>query len=370
MIKVLFLIPNLGHGGAEKVLVNLVNYMNKKKFDVTVTALYDDNGINKKFLSPDVKYQFCFRKSFPGIGHLLKIFSPKLLYKLLIKDSFDIVVSYLEGQTARIISGCSDSETKKICWIHRTMTTKQDAARMFRNEKEAEKCYKSFDDIVSVSEDVEESFVKLFPVAHSTILYNTNQTDLIIKMAQESIEPLFNKREFNICGMGSLIPVKGFDRLIRIHYKLKQYGFPVHTYILGEGIEKGNLKKLIKDLKLDESVTLLGYQENPYKYLKRCDLFVCSSLSEGFSTAVTESLILGVPVCSVNVSGMKELLGTDNEYGLIVNNDEDSLLCGVKEMINNPQLLQEYKVRAKERGKKFNQNNTVYAVEELLESLS
>lgn len=369
MIRVLFLIPNLGHGGAEKVLVNLVNYMNKQKFDITVLTLYDDNGINKKFLSQDIKYKYCFRKSFPGIGHILKIFSPRLLYRWLIKDSFDIVVSYLEGQTARIICGCSDLKTKKICWIHRTMSTIQDASRMFRNEKEAKECYKSFDYIVSVSNDVEKAFLKLFSVKHTTVLYNTNQTDLILKMAQESINQPFDNLEFNICGMGSLISVKGFDRLIRVHYKLKKYGFPVHTYILGEGVEKSKLIKLINDLKLDESVTLLGYQENPYKYIKKCDLFVCSSLSEGFSTAVTEALILGVPVCSVSVSGMKELLGNDNEYGLIVKNDEESLLTGIKEIITNPKLLHEYKARSKERGKNFSANNTVYAVEELFQKL-
>ena len=292
MIKILFLIPNLGHGGAEKVLVNLVNHMNLNLFEITVMALYDE-GVNRKFLSQNVKYKFFLKKSFHGIGHVLKVFPPRLLYRFIIRDSFDIVVSYLEGQTARIIGGCFDHRIKKVCWIHRTMTTKKDASRLFRNEKEAEKCYESFDYIVSVSKDVEKSFLKIFPVMRSTVLYNTNQTDLILKKAQEPIaESLFEHSEFNICGMGSLIPVKGFDRLIRVHYRLKKLGFPVHTYILGEGNEKGSLLKLIRNLKLENSVTLLGYSENPYKYLKKCDLFVCSSLSEGFSTAVTEALVL------------------------------------------------------------------------------
>ena len=61
----------------------------------------------------------------------------------------------------------------------------------------------------------------------------------------------------------------------------------------------------------------MGYQTNPYKYLAKCDLFVCSSHSEGFSTAATEALIVGVPVCSVEVSGMREMLGENNEYGVI-----------------------------------------------------
>ena len=63
MTKILFLIPNLGHGGAEKVLVNLVNHMDKDKFHITVMALYDE-GVNKEFLSKDVRYKACFGKSF------------------------------------------------------------------------------------------------------------------------------------------------------------------------------------------------------------------------------------------------------------------------------------------------------------------
>lgn len=77
MIKILFLIPNLGHGGAEKVLVNLVNHMNLNLFEITVLALYDE-GVNKKFLSQNVKYKFFLKKSFHGIGHVLKVFLPSI----------------------------------------------------------------------------------------------------------------------------------------------------------------------------------------------------------------------------------------------------------------------------------------------------
>ena len=96
MKKILFLIPNLGHGGAEKVLVNLVNYMDKTKFEITVMSLYDE-GVNKKFLSKKIRYMSCFKKSFKGVSQILKLCSPTFLYSWLIKDKYDIVVSYLEG---------------------------------------------------------------------------------------------------------------------------------------------------------------------------------------------------------------------------------------------------------------------------------
>ena len=116
-IKILFMIPTLGQGGAEKVLVNLVNNLNKERFDVTVLALFD-GGVNKPFLKPWIKFRACMPHTFRGNIHVLKIFSPSQLYKHFIHENYDIVVSYLEGPTARIISGCSDENTKMISWIH------------------------------------------------------------------------------------------------------------------------------------------------------------------------------------------------------------------------------------------------------------
>ena len=74
---------------------------------------------------------------------------------------------------------------------------------------------------------------------------------------------------------------------------------------------------------MESTVTLLGYQTNPYKYVAGCDLFVCSSYAEGFSTAATEALIVGTTVCTVEVSGMKEMLGENNEYGIVTENSEE-----------------------------------------------
>ena len=95
------------------------------------------------------------------------------------------------------------------------------------------------------------------------------------------------------------------------------------------------MKKYSEKYELTDYVTLLGYQENPYKYIARCDLFVCASAREGFSTAATEALITGTAICTVNVSGMREMLGEDNEYGIVTENDDISLLNGIKGVIDN-----------------------------------
>ena len=115
--RVLFLIHDLGHGGAEKVLVNLVNNMDRNKFDITVMALFG-GGVNEQFLKPDIHYRAVFQRMFRGNSHLMKLLSPEHLHKLFIKDQYDLEVAYLEGPSARIVSGCTNKNVKRISWIH------------------------------------------------------------------------------------------------------------------------------------------------------------------------------------------------------------------------------------------------------------
>ena len=131
MKKILFLIHDLGHGGAEKVLVNLVNNMDPSKFDISVTALFG-GGVNEQFLKSHIHYRTVFKRAFPGNSHLMKILSPGQLHRLVIKERYDIEVSYLEGPAARIISGCPHKDTKLISWIHVEQHTKECAAQAFR----------------------------------------------------------------------------------------------------------------------------------------------------------------------------------------------------------------------------------------------
>lgn len=145
-------------------------------------------------------------------------------------------------------------------------------------------------------------------------------------------------------------------------------GLDVRLLLLGTGELEETLKKQVRDLRLEKNVEFLGYKKNPYKYVKNADLFVCSSLHEGFSTAVTEALIVGTPVVTTVCSGMEELLG-QNEYGLIVDNDMEALYKGVKKVLNNRRILEELSVKAFERGKKFNVVETTKQIEDFLDTL-
>ena len=367
MKKILFLIHDLGQGGAEKVLVNLVNNMDPKQFDITVIALFG-GGVNEQFLKPHIRYQTVFKKSFPGNSHIMKLFSPERLHKCFIKEHYDIEIAYLEGPDSRIISGCPHKDTKLISWVHCTMKTPEETALGFRSAEEARQCYGKMDAMVFVSRTNRDVFLSSCPYTGRTeVLYNTNETNDILALAKEDAE--LPKGDFCWCGVGKVVPVKGFDRMIRIQRRLIESGHNTHLCILGEGAQKAELEKLAADCGVADTVTFLGYRTNPYKYVAKCDLFVCASHSEGFSTAATEALIVGTPVCTVEVSGMKEMLGENNEWGIVTENDEEALYKGIKRVLDDPKLLARYKEKAARRGKMFSTENTVKAVEDVLASL-
>lgn len=370
MLKILFFIPNLSVGGAEKVLVNLVNNIDRNKFDITVQTLFA-GGVNEQFLNNDIKYKYCFKKTFRGNSQILKLFSPERLYKKFIREHYDIIVSYLEGPTARIVSGCADEKTKLVSWIHVEQHTKENASYSFKSYDEAKLCYGKFDKTICVSEYVKNDFLSIFyNIKNIDVLYNTNETRQIIEKSNEKIdENILNDEEFNICVVGKVSVRKGCDRIARIQKRLIDSGINSHIYFLGVGPYEEDLKKYVVESGIEKSITLLGYQTNPYKYVKNCDLFICASLSEGFSTAATEALILGTPVVTVEVSGMKEMLGENNEYGIVTENNEDALFEGIKKMLTTPGMLEDYAKRAEQRGKEFSTEKTVRAVEKMFEEL-
>ncbi len=368
MIKTLFLIHDLGQGGAEKVLVNLVNNMDLTRFDVSVIALFG-GGVNEQFLRPEIKYRSIFSRMFPGNSHVMKILSPELLHKWFVKEEYDIEISYLEGPSARVISGCRNPKTKLVSWIHVEQHDIEKLAFSFRTAKEARDCYNRFDKMVCVSEFVKKDFISILNYkGDATVLYNTIESEKVRNLSQEE-KSRQEDDKIRLVAVGTLKESKGYGRLLKIIKELLEEKYPVHLYILGEGPMKSEIEQYIRVNDMSKSVTLLGYQTNPYKFVKNCDLFVCASFAEGFSTAVTESLILGTPVCTVEVSGMRELLGNNNEYGIVTENHEDALYKGIKSLLDNPRLLEHYRQQAKYRGNKFETRNTVVAVEEMLLSL-
>lgn len=370
MKKILFLIQDLGGGGAERVLVNLANNLDKTKFDVTIQTIFDI-GVNLQDLHDDVKYKPGLKKQIKGNVFLFRMIPRSVLYNILVgkNSDYDIVIGFLEGSVSRIISGCTNKDSKKIAWIHTDERNESYVCYAFGGKRKAEKCYNKMDNIVCVSKSVMDGFKSILEInTNIEVLYNVNETDQIKVQAVEDIENDFYDDSINIVSVGRLIDVKGYDRLINIHKRLLDDGIKNKVFIFGTGEKEEQLQKQIKDLGVESSFILMGYSRNPYKYVSKANLFVCSSRREGFSTAVTEALLCGTPVVSTNVSGAYELLGYNNEYGIVTDNNENALYEGILEMLTEDNLVK-YKKLATQRGNAFDKSITVDAIENMFDNI-
>lgn len=344
-IKLLFLIYDLKGGGAEKVLINLLKKIDYTKFDITLLSIFGI-GHNMSDIPQQVKFKTLFNISFRGFNTFMKLFSPKFLHKLIIKDYYDIEIAYLETSPTRIISGCTNPNTKKVAWVHIEIDNINEFLIAYRNRTEAINSYKKFDKIIFVAKTAKKSFELNLPELNyipKDVIYNVNDIDYIRQKALEKIDIKLDSNKINICSVGRICGQKGYDRLLKVVKMLHDENLSnkIMLYLIGEGAELNKLKQYVDDNKLNEYVSFLGYKTNPYKYVSRMSLFICSSIKEGYSTAVTESIILGVPVLTTLNSGMNEILN-NGKYGLITPNDIISLYQGLKSIIQNPSLLDLY----------------------------
>ncbi|HAX72253.1 MAG TPA: hypothetical protein DCY20_01880 [Firmicutes bacterium] len=365
--KILFVIGTLGGGGAEKVLVNLVKYLNKELFDITVLTMID-LGIYIDAIKEVVNYQTIYKTVASSQEELLNIqkrhqflntLTPAAFSAEVIDEVYDVEVAFLEDLSTRIVANSPNKYSKKIAWVHTDLMTDNSVATLFNSEEEQKECYEKFDHIVCVSESAKQGFVKRFnEFGKVQVLYNPIDVDDIMKKAKLPLETEISKDKFIIISIGRLVPQKGYERLLRIHKRLMAEGYDYELVILGDGPLKETLNQYIVDHELGDSTRLLGFKDNPYVYLSHSDLFVCSSYVEGYSLVVAEALMLGVPVISTLCAGPDELLEQGN-YGMLVENNEQALYEGIKLLLSHVIKFEHYKKQAVIRGKQFNLKQSI-----------
>ena len=342
--KILIFHYNLQAGGAERVLINLLKYLNRDKYDVTLMTVFGA-GPYVNSVPKDIKYRYVFKHEFKGFNTMMKLLPGRLLHKLFIRGKYDIEIAYLENSPTRIIASCPNRDTKKVAWVHIEFDRRDFPCAGFRNEQEMINAYNQLDELVYVAQRTRECFVKLFPEIKvpMRVIHNVNDFDQIKRLSQEPCPIEIDRTKLNMCAVNRLFYVKGFHRLIAAFARLKDDGLidDVKLYILGRGTERDVLEQQIAAAGLTEHIILVGFDANPYRYLSRMDLFVCSSYREGYSTATTEAISLGVPVFTTDCSGMEEILD-DGKFGMIVPNDDESIYQGLKDLLTHRERIGEY----------------------------
>lgn len=371
MIKILFLINTLGGGGAEKVLTDLVNNLPSDKYRVTVQTVID-TGTYRKALTSGVRYRSLNRIKIPLFckiwTYLINfVIPPAWTYWCGIAGGYDYEVAFLEGVPTKLLAAGRNRTGRKYAWVHTDMSVYYGHEKVFRSIRKHAACYAKYDRIFCVSESVKEGFLKLFGEFNlplqPEVVYNPVDVDAIklLKNVDDGTLPV--KDRFTFVSVGRLSGPKSYLRLLHACKNLRETcSVPFSLWILGEGEEREKLETCIRENALQENVRLLGFHKNPYKYMGRADAFVCSSVTEGFSTVVTEAIVLGIPVVTTDCAGMKEILG-DSEYGLIVPNSEEGLYRGMASFLTNPEVYAHYRRQAALRSPAFSLEERMSKIE-------
>lgn len=322
--KVLFYLWSFSlGGGAEKILATISNNLDMEKYEIDILEMeHFDKGFPLLRKDVNVLKPYKAKKHSRLVEALLwrfRFWFPGLVRRYLVRDIYDIEISFTIMNPPMPFS--KRKGVKKIAWIHGSIEN------MPENEKYC-KLHKrhlgSADTIVAISEKTRKSIETVFPDYKDKIvtIYNGYNFNDIRQLGEEKVD--IQIKEQSICSIGRIEKLKGTDRTLELIKKLHEEGHFYHMYYIGSGEQENELKEKVKSYNLNDYVHFLGYQANPYKYLKHMKVLVTMSLQEGFSGTCVEALSLGVPFVSTDVGGAKEL-SQDGKMGKIVKTDEEAI---------------------------------------------
>ncbi len=324
--------------GTVKALIGIVNNLDLEKFDVTILPIYRCDRRLEKELNPKIKLEKGFGFYFRGFSKIAKLIPIKKLYKRFINGRFDIEVAFQCDIPTFLVCNSENPKAVHAAWMH---------------GYEFYDCFDKLDKIICVSKynadkAKSERNGNALNITHK---YNIVDDCLIRKMAEEPIEINFNSKPIFI-SVGRHSPEKGYVRLVKIMADLKNEGFDFHLILVGDGPLHEEIKREIQLHHAEEYITLTGAQTNPHKYTAKSDVFICSSFSEGYSTACTEAAILGIPIISTSVPGGQEIID-ECECGILTGIDDEDLKASIREVLLNPDLILKWKQTMAESSKNF-----------------
>ncbi len=344
MKNIAIFINDLGMGGIEKSVINMISRLPKEKYSIDLYVFG-----NKRFFDSENINIIKLKKP----SKLIKFIPFSLVYKIYdpdIKKEYDVSIDFDSYQMHTAISALKVKAKKRVIWIHNDIPIKLKyewkyrVLHFFFKDK-----YKYFDSYVGVSSGALDSFRNMYNYSDKEYLVIPNYINTLEiedKLKEESNFKV-DESKVNIVTVGRLVYQKGIDLMLKNISEVIKHRSDIHLYIIGEGREKDKLISLKNELKLNDYVTFLGGTNNPFKYMKKMDLFYLSSRYEGQGMVVLEAMSVGLPVLIP-----KHL----EKYTIIKGNDEIEYLKSVKKCkIKKFDSLEEYNKKVdKELEKLFN----------------
>ncbi len=320
--KIMFFLPNLYSGGAERVTVNILRALNSEFYDIHL-VLVEKKGDYISLVPDYVKiHDLKVKKTFFSIFKLrLKVenIKPEIVFSTLLRAHIVLYLATLFKNKPYTILR-SPSSPKLLLKNNQINVL----VRFF-----LEKAYKKADLVIAQTPEMKNELFEFHNINLNKIKVFLNPIDS--KFIDEKIisgHNPFNNSFINVLAAGRLTKAKAFDILIKSfkNVVLKNGMFLLHIIGKDDG-EEEKLKTIVKELKLENHVKFLGFQENPYQFFKYADLYVLSSIWEGLPNTVLENLYLKKPIVATKCMPFMNKLIHDGKNGLLVDIEDENQLA-------------------------------------------
>lgn len=361
MKKIIFGLQTMVMGGVEKELISILRHLDTKEWDITLVLMYiiDQTvvdmipdyvkvinlNIDKEYYCSDTITACRLRLKKGKIREALTLITKKTLrigqtgsnvnIKEIptIDDHFDTAVCFhmhsplMVRYIAEKISAC-----KKIAWIHNDFSTSGYRPDKISNHLSI------YDNIIGVSSQITEEFRELCPQLSSKtkIVYNALDRDEIEAKSEEAIDSDFMKILKNrlfLLTVGRMEEQKGYDTALKTALLLKSKGLSFLWGFIGDGSKMSEIQKQIVEYGLENEILIFGRRDNPYPFMKQCDIYVQPSRHEGYCLTVIEAKLLGKVIVCTDFTGVREQIN-DGKNGIIVSRDNPEVLANAIISIN------------------------------------
>ncbi len=368
-MRVMIVTPHLSPGGTERQIINLAKGLIQRNCKV-VLLLTDRKGdlISELPNEVDIVFNPKGHPNFPSrtlaIYKAAKAKRPDVLYSRLwtTKGATTVVGKLLRIKT--VLAEVSNAKES----INRHPLTVRNAVRLAKTL-----CYRTADCVVSQTSSGKREIAKYLGIHNASIIYNSIDIDRIVEKSKKRVtHPWFNDNIPVAVAVGRLVPSKGFPNLIEA-FAIVNRTVKARLLIIGgrerEGIKLRLLTQLDR-LKLNNSVSLVGEKPNPYPFMKAADLYVCSSLYEGFSNSLLEAMALGLPIVSTDYRhGASEII-EDGKSGILVPiADPETMARAIVRILKDGELRKRLSQNARKRARSFSLQKTASEYEKLFRTL-
>ncbi|MCX8522344.1 glycosyltransferase [Chryseobacterium formosus] len=376
-IKVLFRHRSMEMGGVEKVILSMLNNLNKEKFDMTICLNINQGDLRNEFPN-HVRKAFITKgkedlskwkiiKNIQLIKRNLKLKkaqkTPQIAQRIL-NENYDVEIAPTYAAFSSVLNS-TNKKSKKIGWFHSDITL----PKLQPLVPEILKQIPQFDYFIFGSQQTKDILIETYPnlkIPQNKVVKNAIPIEEIKEKAN-NFKPNFPEKPVFV-SVARLHSRKGFHKLMDAHAKLLNDGFDHHIVVIGDGDERENLKKQAETLGVTKSFEFLGSLLNPYPYVKNADFFILPSESESWPLIIADCLILQKPIISTNVGGIPEMI-IQEKTGYLINYDTEEMYGAMKKFITEPEFVESIKQNLTDIEKQFDNQIIFDSVENLIENL-